>query len=337
MSRLCHFRRRLALGEYYRNAESDEQREFLLGALTGVWERLEQLQCLREVANGLKICRALEGALARLLPVGNRLGIEPRLCAVMGQQFGLGSADSESALLTPGQSVDGTPVACSPTTTDTPPPGEGAFERHDAVSNTRRFVEQLHCLKVGQAPLKHRRGNLCDSLEQGHGDIPANDRRHLQQLLLLRWQTVDAGGQHRLDRGGQHHRGRAVAQLHGRPANSSRKRGFPSACARMACTTTSGTATVRMIACTSSPAVARPQPHEGQLGGVGPVDPSGPIPRSVGQQQQDAGVHQPLHQRREHLFGARVDPVQVLDLQDERALARALKGQLHEGFCGCGL
>ena len=51
----------MALGEYQRNAKSGEQREFLLAMLKGIWERLEQLQRLGEVADSLDIRRALAG------------------------------------------------------------------------------------------------------------------------------------------------------------------------------------------------------------------------------------------------------------------------------------
>ena len=47
--------------------------KFLLGTLGGVWQGLEQLEPLGEVADRFQIGRALDGLLARPLPVGQGL------------------------------------------------------------------------------------------------------------------------------------------------------------------------------------------------------------------------------------------------------------------------
>jgi hypothetical protein len=59
------------------------------------------------------------------------------------------------------------------------------LEGQSAVGNTRRLVEQLHGLEVGQTPLECRLGQLRDGLEQGHGDVFADDCRQLQQAFRL--------------------------------------------------------------------------------------------------------------------------------------------------------
>jgi hypothetical protein len=69
-----HFRRRMPPGEDQRDAEGGEEREFLLGALGAVRQGGEQGQRRGQVADGLDMRRALAGALARPLPVGQSLG-----------------------------------------------------------------------------------------------------------------------------------------------------------------------------------------------------------------------------------------------------------------------
>jgi hypothetical protein len=68
------------------------QGEFLLRPLGGVRESREQLQPVAEMADRFHVGRALEGALAGALPVGNSLRHRTGLRIMMRQQFGLGLA-----------------------------------------------------------------------------------------------------------------------------------------------------------------------------------------------------------------------------------------------------
>jgi hypothetical protein len=58
-------------------------------------------------------------------------------------------------------------------------PDEGVLEGYGAAGHPRRLVEQLRGLEVGQTSLERRRGQPRDGLEQGDGNVLANDRRHL--------------------------------------------------------------------------------------------------------------------------------------------------------------
>jgi hypothetical protein len=62
---------------------------------------------------------------------------------------------------------------------------------------------------VRQAAVQHLLGQLGNGLQQGQGNLHANDRGRLQQSLLLRRQAVDACRQHRL------HCGRHLNGRHG--------------------------------------------------------------------------------------------------------------------------
>ncbi len=67
------FRRSKALDGHQRATEGGLQGEFVLRTLGGVREGREQLQPLAEVADGFHVGRALDGALAGPLPIGNGL------------------------------------------------------------------------------------------------------------------------------------------------------------------------------------------------------------------------------------------------------------------------
>jgi hypothetical protein len=79
----------LALGDNQRRAQGGLHDQLLLRTLGGVGQGGEYLQPFREVRDRFQIGRALNGALPRLLPVGESLRCEPGLGIVMGQQLGL--------------------------------------------------------------------------------------------------------------------------------------------------------------------------------------------------------------------------------------------------------
>src|SRR5947208_1354871 len=64
-----HFRGRPALASHQRSAQGEVQPEFMLYALRGVWQRLEQSQSLAEVANRLPVGTSPGRILCRLLQI----------------------------------------------------------------------------------------------------------------------------------------------------------------------------------------------------------------------------------------------------------------------------
>jgi hypothetical protein len=57
---------------------------------------------------------------------------------------------------------------------------------------------------------------------------------------------------------------------------------------------------------------------------------------AVGREHEDGDTCHPLDQHREPFFGGGVDPVQILDLENEQALLTAIDAQLHQSFNGAG-
>ena len=78
----CYFRGRIALGGHQCNSERQLQREFLLGALWGLRQSLEQLQPFRQVTNRFHIGRAIAGSLRCLLQILDGAAVIPPLLKV---------------------------------------------------------------------------------------------------------------------------------------------------------------------------------------------------------------------------------------------------------------
>src|SRR5262249_35926259 len=82
-------RRRVAACRRQRVAETDLDEQLVLCRLDGLGKCRERLQGGGEVTDRLQIRRALEGAMARLPPVDDRLCAEPGFSAVVPEEFRL--------------------------------------------------------------------------------------------------------------------------------------------------------------------------------------------------------------------------------------------------------
>ena len=79
--------------------------------------------------------------------------------------------------------------------------GEGVLEGVLLLGEHLRLVQELGRLQVGQAAMEIQPFRDSHGLQQRARHVLADHRGDLQQALLLRRQTIDAGGQHRLHRG----------------------------------------------------------------------------------------------------------------------------------------
>src|SRR4029453_9052449 len=64
------------------------------------------------------------------------------------------------------------------------------------------LVQELRRLEAGDPDSEIAALRADDGLEERQGELAPDHRRSLEQFLLLRPQTIDAGGQHRLTGGG---------------------------------------------------------------------------------------------------------------------------------------
>src|SRR5215475_15920194 len=92
----------------------------------------------------------------------------------------------------------------SPTLLQDAPVGDlvcqGVLERVLTVGKQAGRVEKLSRLEMSQPLLDVGLAEIRDSRENWVGNVLSHDCRGLKQSLLFGWQTVEAGGQNRLDR-----------------------------------------------------------------------------------------------------------------------------------------
>src|SRR5438128_11460703 len=95
--------------------------------------------------------------------------------------------------------------------------GQGVLEGVFALGEQARLVEKLGCLEVRNTAMQRLLGHLGNGVQQGEGDLGANDRGGLEQMLVLGWQSVDTRRQHGLH-GGRHLNARQGLRQAVRPA-----------------------------------------------------------------------------------------------------------------------
>jgi len=77
---------------------------------------------------------------------------------------------------------------------------EGVLEGVGALGKQTGLVEELRPLELRQAAGQRLVGRVGDDLEQRPGHLGANDRRGLEQALLLRREPINTRRQQGLDR-----------------------------------------------------------------------------------------------------------------------------------------
>src|SRR5262245_45818611 len=95
--------------------------------------------------------------------------------------------------------------------------GESMLEGVLEIWKEPSLVEELGSLKPGQAPAQRVLGELADCLQEPKGHVLADDRGGLQEPLILGRETIDTRGQDRLGRGGDLKNLRCLGQTIGGP------------------------------------------------------------------------------------------------------------------------
>src|SRR5215475_13972007 len=80
----------------------------------------------------------------------------------------------------------------------------------------------------------------------------------------------------------------------------------------------------------NSDSVVRGQIGQGHLCSIGFLDPWWAVTRTIGGEQQNRRTRQALDQRREIRLRSLIDPMQILDFDDQGALLTALETHLLE-------
>src|SRR5262249_40631539 len=165
----------------------------LLQRLAALWKMLESLQRLLEVCHCLPVSRVL-GRLGASLPTVSH-GLVPHLPppGMLGQALDLlgQSLGIESLKPLDNASMEGAPPLLEQTAVGDLV-SQGVLEGEFALWEQLRLVEKLSCLQVVEATVQRLLGQLGNGLQQGEGHLCADDRRGLEQTLLLGRQPVDA-------------------------------------------------------------------------------------------------------------------------------------------------
>jgi hypothetical protein len=207
---------------------------------------------------------------------------------------------------------------------------EGVLEGVLALWEEARFVQELGRLEVRQAAMQRRLGQLGNRLQQGQGDLRANDGDRLQEALFLGRQAVDARRQHRLHRGRHLDGGQCLRQAIGawRANQHARLDQGPHALLQEE--------RIPLRALDQEPfqryqtgiisqedlekfiGTCRRERVEPQLRVIGLVAPAVPILRAIVDQQEEAGRGQALDQTLQQGLGFGIDPVQIFTDEQHR-------------------
>jgi hypothetical protein len=76
--------------------------------------------------------------------------------------------------------------------------GEGVFKGVDEFGEEARFIEELRGLQMRHGPLEAFVGELGDGLQEGKGDVGADNGGGLEHMLRVGWEPIDPGGEHGL-------------------------------------------------------------------------------------------------------------------------------------------
>ena len=224
--------------------------------------------------------------------------------------------------------------------------GEGVLEGILALREEARLVEELGRLQMRKARRQPSSGTSAMACRSGQGHLGADDRRGLEQALLLRRQPVDARRQHRLHRGrhlnarqglrqaigarradqhpGLHQGAHALLQEEG-VALGARDQERCERCQ---------TGVIPQQRLQQFLGTRRRQRVEPELGVVGLAPPAMLILRAVVDQQQQPGRGQALDQAVEQGLGLGIDPVQVLEDQQQRLHLAFTEEQALDGLQG---
>ena len=191
-----------------RQAQGEPEIDGLLARVARLRQMREGTERLLEVPHGLAVGRPRQGLLPRLPAV--RQGLVPHLApqGMVRQAFDLLGHP------VPGERLQGRDNAGM----QHPPPllqqaavghllRQGVLEGVDQLGEQTRLVQELGVLEMREAQAERLFGQLRHGLEEGQRDLRPNDRRGLEQALLLRRQAVDARRQDGLH-GGRHLHGR---------------------------------------------------------------------------------------------------------------------------------
>ena len=310
-------------------------------------EMLEGCQCLLEARHGLSKGRTRE-RLGTGLPTV-RHGLVPDLApeGMLGQPFRL---LGQTVGIEPFAGFDDAGVqGTAPLLQETAVGhlvGEGVLEGVFEFGEEAGFVEELGGLQVAETAAQFLLGQLRDGLQEGEGHLSADDRRGLEEPLLLGRQAVDAGRQDGLHRGGDLQAleglcqaiGAALADqhpgFHQGPDALFQEKGVALGALDQEPLERHQAGVVPQQGLQQFLGARGGQGVEPELRVVGFISPAVLVLGAVVDEQEQAGGGQALDQAVEDRLGLGVDPVQVLEDQEQRLHLALAQQQVLDGLEG---
>ena len=207
--------------------------------------------------------------------------------------------------------------------------GERVLEDVARLAGARPLVQELEPREVAEARLDAV-GPVPEGVQQAQGDLPAEDRRRLQEAPGLGGQPVEAREQNLLDGVGHGERPAQLAVLAHRPRQLLEEEGVALGPRQDELGDRLGDGHRREHGAEDAQAVRGREGLERDLRGVGLLHAPRPMPRTAGQEQQDARARQSIDQRVQVGLRRPVDPVDVLDDEDQGLALALLECELPE-------
>ena len=207
---------------------------------------------------------------------------------------------------------------------------QGVLEGVLAFREEACLIEELGRLEVREATMQNLLRQFGNGLQQRQGYLDADDRRGLEQALLLRRQAVDACRQHYLHRGRHLDRGYRLGQAAGTRRTDERPRLQQGADALLQEEGIAGGAGNQELLQRHQAGVLaqqRLQEHLGtggwqgiepQLGVEGFIAPAVLVLRPIVDEQEEVGRGQAVHQAVDQGLRLGINPVQILKDQQQR-------------------
>ena len=218
------------------------------------------------------------------------------------------------------------------------------LERVLRIGKEACLVQKLRGLQKRELSAHALLGLIGDGVEQNERDVLSDDSGRLQQLLLRRWEPVNPGGQDRLDRGRNLNIVECLGEAIGPALTHQGLRLYEGPHALFQKERVAIRPLDEQCPQRGQPGVGAEEHLQEILGPfareridaelrvVGPVAPGVLVLGAIGDEEQETGGREPVDQAVEPRLGLGVDPVQILEDQEQRLDLALAEDQVPEGF-----
>lgn len=287
-----------------------------------VGQLVEEIQTLAEMRNRFRARGTLNRALPGKLPAGDGGLAQLRVRVVPGQQLGSSLANVWRQCL---ESLRHFGVQGASTILQHALIGrlmcQRMRERMFFGRGHTRLMEEFRRLEAGQPGAQYLLGKVGHCLQYQDRDFSADDRCRLEEETLLVRQTVDAGHENSLDRVGHHDVGPKIGVVGHRTGALFQEERNTLGMRQDDLCQMRRQLVLGNHRMEHRQTVGARQTIQADLGGIRPFEPLRSIPGAVCRDQHDRAAGEAVRQRGEGIFSRLVDPLQILDGEDDRPFA----------------